>query len=210
MAKEIAVFIGEEGTTAQLSEIGKIVVFTKWSSKWQLVREQNFTLSGNLDLRMMRQTMSQAVEFLADCKIFVAQAVSGVPYFELEKGKISVWEFDGLPVDFLDYIWAKEAEVKANLENQAATAVVPAPVDLGNGCYRVSIQDIQNNNSGITSKQILLPFLSQGNFYQLEVLCSHIPPWLEMELGTNRFAGIVEKLAANQMKVLITRQTCNG
>jgi Fe-only nitrogenase accessory protein AnfO len=210
MAKEIAVFIGADGRTATLYEPGKIVVFTKWSQKWQLAREQALSLAGDRDLRGMRQKMSEILAFLGDCKIFVGQSVTGLPYFELEKGQVSVWEFEGLPLDFLDYVWAKEDEAKINLVNQAEVAGVSAPIDLGNGCFRVSIQDIQNNNSGITSKQILLPLLSQGKFYQLEVLCSHLPPWLEMELGNNRFVGTVEKLAANQIKVLITHQPCNS
>jgi Fe-only nitrogenase accessory protein AnfO len=210
MAKEIAVFIGADGRTATLNEQGKIVVFTKWSQKWQLTREQDFTLDGNWDLRAMRQKMGEILAFLGDCKIFVGQSVSGLPYFELEKGQISVWEQEGLPVDFLDSLWSAEAESKIDLENQRVRASVPVPIDLGKGCYRISLQDIQQNNSGITSKQVLLPFLSQGKFYQLEVLCSHIPPWLEMELAHKQFSGVVEKLAANQMKVLITHQPCGS
>ncbi len=210
MAKEIAVFIDADGRAATLNEQGKIVVFTKWSQKWQRTREQDFTLAGDLDLRAMRQKMGEILTFLGDCKIFVGQLVTGLPYFELEKGQISVWEYEGLPADFLDHVWATEEAAKIKLENQTELTSIPAPLDLGNGCYRISIQDIQNNNSGITSKQILLPFLSQGKFYQLEVLCSHLPPWLEMELGNNRFVGVVEKLASNQIKVVITHQPCDS
>lgn len=209
MAKEIAVFIGTDGTTATLDEPGKIVVFTKWSQKWQLAREREFTLAEGNDLRGMRQKMNEVLEFLVDCKIFVGQSVSGLPYFELEKGQISVWEFEGLPLDFLDRLWAKEEEAKINLEQQVEP-VLFVPTDLGNGYYRISIQDIQKNNSGVTSKQILLPFLNQRKFYQLEVLCSHIPPWLEMELSNNRFTGEAENLAVNQIKVLITHRTCES
>lgn len=210
MAKEIAVFIGADGTTALLNEQGKIVVFTKWSQEWQRTRELVFTLAGDRNLRAMRQKMSEVLTFLGDCKVFVGQSVSGLPYFELEKGQISVWEYEGAPVDFLGYVWATEEEAKIELENKTELTSVPAPMDLGNGCYRISILDIQNNNSGITSKQVLLPFLSQREFYQLEVVCSHLPPWLEMELSNKQFVGVVEKLAANQIKVLITHQPCNS
>lgn len=210
MAQEIAVFIGADGRTATLYEPGKIVVFTKWSQKWQLAREQALSLAGDRDLRGMRQKMSEILAFLGDCKIFVGQSVTGLPYFELEKGQVSVWEFEGVPVDFLDYVGDKEEASKVNLLKQTERASVPTPIDLGNGCYRISIQDIQKTNSGMTSKQVLLPFLSRKSFYQLEVLCSHLPPWLEMELENNQFVGVVEKLAANQIKVLITRKTCDN
>jgi hypothetical protein len=33
----------------------------------------------------------------------------------------------------------------------------------------------------ITSKQVLLPFLNNNNFNELEIDCSHVPHWFDKE-----------------------------
>lgn len=208
MAKEIAVFVDEEGKTASLVQRGKIIVYQKKQGLWQVSREKDFALDNHQGISGLRKSMAEALSFLDNCKVFVALSVVGLPYFELEKAYCSVWEFDGMALDLLDYVLAKEEENLAIDENQGQAPAIPEPLEVSPGSFQISLKELQRNNSGITSKQVLLPFLRGGQFYSLEVLCDHIPPWLEVVLLEGKLIGDVQKLSKDETRVTISKKGC--
>ena len=208
MAMEVAVLLGETGETVSIYEPGQVVIFRKMNGNWKPTKKDNVFLSKSLGLNGLREKMAETLGFLDDCKVFTARSVTGVPYYELEKAGCSVWEFEGKPDTFLDYIVEHEEEeqIQANAE---PVITPPKPVETSNGCYSISLKEIQSNNTGFTSKQVLLPFLRQGTFYTLEVVCSHVPPWLEVELADGSFSSYIEKLGKDELKVVIAKKTCD-
>lgn len=191
MGAEIAVHVGENGLTASLHEKGKVTVYRRNMGRWSPVREKEFMLDPGLGLRETREKMREAAAFLAGCGVFVGLNVTGVPYFELEKAGFSVWEYQGRPADFLDGILEKEEEDQARRDSREKICF-PVPEEMSGGCYRVSIKRIQEGNTGLTSKQALLPFIRRGGFYSLEILCSHTPPWLEAEIKGGSISGEIK------------------
>lgn len=210
MLKDVAVFVDDDGITASLSQPGKIVIYQRYQGAWRILREKPFCLNLGQGLRMMRTQMAELLAFLDGCKIFLGQSVTGVPYFELEKADISVWEFAGKPLDFLEYILAAEEKAQMQQANEREIYQIPVPKETAHGYYQISIKDIQENNGAVTSKQVLLPFIRQGSFYALEVVCNHIPPWLEGELAIGKLASRIEKVSNNEMRVTITKQVCQS
>ncbi|HEX3014948.1 MAG TPA: Fe-only nitrogenase accessory AnfO family protein [Desulfobacteria bacterium] len=206
MPKDIAVFLNDSGDAASLNQTGRIVIYHKEQSQWRVLRVRSFCLDKNGGLKGLRQSMVDVLKFLDACKIFVALSVVGVPYFELEKAKCSIWELDGKPEDFLDYILEEEEKTSPGQEN--THNLIPLPIGVSDGCYTVSLEELQANNSGITSKQVLLPFLRKGQFYSVEVRCNHIPPWLEAEALAGSLDLQVEKLGQNELKLLIMKKSC--
>lgn len=59
---------------------------------------------------------------------------------------------------------------------------LPAPLPVGDGCYRIDLAEILNNDASLNSKDVLVPFMSGAAFKQLEVLCDHPPRWFAREL----------------------------
>lgn len=209
MPKQIAVFVGDNGETTTLYEQGNLIVYQKNQGRWTELRQQEFVLDKSSGMKELRAGMDAAIEFLGECDTFVARSVVGVPYFSLEKAGFSVWEFEGRPVEFLDYILEQEEEARAAEAERQGNNVIPLPVEIGDGRFRISLKEIQANNSGFTSKQVLQPFLRKGRFYELEVLCGHVPPWLEAELAAGNMAGEVEKINRDEIKVTIYKKTCD-
>lgn len=204
MAKAIAVFLGEHGETAALEQPGQVMIYQKQQGRWQILRTKEFNFGQVRDARALRTGITEMVAFLEDCKIFVGRSVTGLPYFELEKAGRCVWEMTGKPVDFLDYVLTKEEEsIVAEAEK---VVVMPVAEDLGCGCYRISIKEIQEADLGITSKQALQPILRQGDFFRLEVLCRHVPPWLEAETILGNLTCISENLGSGEERVVISKK----
>ncbi|SCM82779.1 Nitrogenase iron-iron accessory protein AnfO [uncultured Sporomusa sp.] len=204
MVREIAVFVGDNGSTAALTEPGRVIVYQRQQGKWKPVREILFSLERSLGMPEVRRQLAAMLEALGNCRVFVARTVSGLLYKELEQAGFSIWEFAGQPSSFLEYILVQEEFTV----RQPATlqAVIPASMETEPGCYQVSLKEIQQSGSGLTSKQVLQPLLN-GNFYCIEVVCSHIPPWLEAECACGRFDCKVERLAEG-IKLVIKKQIC--
>ncbi|WP_425061436.1 hypothetical protein SCACP_34360 [Sporomusa carbonis] len=209
MTMAIAVHTGTKGESTVISDPGMIRIFRKRQGMWHIEREQAFQLVQDKGLREMRRQMAGLIEYLGECKVFVASTVTGVPYYELEKAGLSVWEYKGKPVEFLDYILEKEEEAAEQDTKTPAAVVIPTPEHLGNGFYKISIKEIQESESGITTKQVLMPFLRRGSYYQLEVLCNHVPPWLEAEAMTGNLCYESEKIAPGEVRLILRKQVCD-
>ncbi|SDD55643.1 Fe-only nitrogenase accessory AnfO family protein [Sporomusa acidovorans] len=204
MARDIAVFIGDNGTTTYPEEPGQVVIYRRQQGKWRQVSAMPFQLERASGITVVRRQVTGLIQWLGHCHIFVALSVSGLLYKELEQADFSIWEFSGRPTDFLEYILVQEE--MASRRNEPNTQAAPAVIETGPGCFQVSLKDIQQSSGGLTSKQVLQPLLA-GNYYLVEVLCSHIPPWLEAECISGRLDYKTER-TTNGIKLIIRKQRC--
>ncbi|QJW47216.1 nitrogenase [bacterium BFN5] len=206
MRVNIAVAVDPNGSTTSLYEPGRIVVYRKEQGTWRVAQEFVYDLEQDKGVRHMRQKIDEVVRFLAaESQVFVGLSVIGIPYFEIEKAGLSIWEFEGNPEEFLDYIITKEEE--AQLErDQIQPVAIPEPQETAPGHYAISLKEIQENHSGVTTKQVLLPFLQKGAFNNLEILCNHVPPWLEaMAMGKN-YDYLKEQINSKEVKVNLAKK----
>lgn len=208
MPADIAVFLDDQGNTASMYDPGTIQVYRKHQNQWTVTREMALFLQKGLGLGGLRKAMEEVVQFLGDCKIFVAAGVVGIPYFALEKAQCSVWEFEGNPREFLNYVLDQEEIARAE-RNQPTIVAIPNPVEKEAGIYTINLKEVQENNTNVTSKQVLMPFISKGLFYSLEVTCSHVPPWIDGFLVEKNMTYTLENLAPSLCKVTITKNTCS-
>lgn len=191
MPREMAVFVNDNGETASIYHQGIIKIYQRKQGQWSLLKERDFYLGENNTIKDIRIKMKQVIDFLEECKTFVGLTVTGVPYFELEKARCSVWEYQGRPRDFLDDILRMEEEEQHQKQSQSFISILPQVIE--NGCYRVSIKEIQQNNYGLTSKQVLLPIINKGEYEKLEIICNHIPPWLETQFALGILSADISK-----------------
>lgn len=209
MAKEIAVWVNEQQVTAGINEPGMLVVYAKENTVWSPVRQMPVSFDYKQGLAGLRRKMAELIVFLEQCKIFIALAVQGVPYFELEKAQINVWEIEGKPETFLDEVWERERELAAQKIMVVKPSVESFIEEPFCGHYFVNLIKVQQNNAGVTSKQVLLPLLRKGKFETIGIQCKHIPPWLEAELMGKKLDYAVEPINANEVKINITSRCCS-
>jgi Fe-only nitrogenase accessory protein AnfO len=199
---EIAVVLDANGNTARLTEPGRIVVYRKTGCSWDAIREIPFFLDMAKGLRETREKMGELLVFLGPCKLFVAKAAGGALFYELEKAGCSIWEIAGQPNEFLDTLVEDEEKEKAASLLRAAGGI-PAPTEVAPGKFTVSIRDVQGKTPLISSKQILQAFIGEGKFTELEVICDHVPPWIEMEAARLGYAMETGRLGENKVRVLL-------
>ncbi|ACL15926.1 conserved hypothetical protein [Methanosphaerula palustris E1-9c] len=207
---EIATMLGADDRTITLGEPGRVVVFHRRLGIWEVDREMGFTPDQCKSLREMRQMTAELILFLQECRIFVAQSASGALFFELEKARCHVWEITGTTDEFLNYVWEEEEEELAEADKPALESGVPTPVELIPGHFSISIKDIQVKTPEITSKQVLLQFIRQREFASLEIICDHVPPWIELEADQRGFTIEREQLGKNEVRARLIRGQAGG
>jgi hypothetical protein len=204
---EIAVLLGSDGRTIPLSEPGTFVVYLRVRNEWVKERELAFALDPLQGLQGLRKTVAALNGFLGNCKTVVATSASGALFFELEKARCSVWEISGTPDTFLNQVWRDEKEARGD-EPLPAGPGIPAPLELSPGTYYISIREIQGKRPEVSSKQILQEFVRKGEFSELEIICDHVPPWIEIEAEQRGFNIVSERTAQNEVRVFLKK--CAG
>ena len=203
---EIAAILGKDGCSGTLSEPGTVVVYQRQGCSFEPVRDMAFALDQDKGLKELRAKMAELIPFLKGCKIFVARSASGALYFELEKADFSVWEISGKPADFLAIIVEDEEKERVSAQAVGVTGIT-APAERAPGSFFISIKEIQGRYPAISSKQVLQQFIREGQFSELEVICDHMPPWIEMDAVCRGYSLHSEKLGPNECSVRLTKSS---
>lgn len=180
MGREIGAYVDGEGKITQLLQSGFLQIYRKEQGKWCKDRRMAMELNTAGTLTEVRQHMQVVIRFLGSCGALMAAGFPGLVLHELEKADIEMWEVTGDPVQHLDKILNERERLAAD-DTELDAACFPSIENRGDGKIFLSIFALQRGG-GLTSKQVLLPVLKQGNFRELEVLCAHVPPWLQSEV----------------------------
>jgi Fe-only nitrogenase accessory protein AnfO len=202
MISQIAVMHTYDGVTTTLTDPGIITIYSKDSSYWIPVRTMPFSLDQNQGMVQIRKEARRLVSFLGDCKIFVAKATKGIVFYELEKAHFDVWEISGKPHEFLDQVWDEEEK---DILQQSKKTDIPSPVEISPGQYYLSLIEMQTIRPDVSSKQILLKFIQTGAYQKLEVVCSHVPPWIAHESKSGCFSMQAENSGPEEVRLVLTK-----
>ncbi|MBP1928303.1 Fe-only nitrogenase accessory protein AnfO [Methanolinea mesophila] len=203
---EIAVMTGGDGHTVPLNEPGTVVVFRRSQGTWKTDRSLPFALDEEDGLSGLRRKMADLIAFLGDCRAVVAASASGAAFFELEKARCPVWEISGTALGVLDEVWREIQDEEATLTApQARGAGIPAPRETSPGKFAISIKEIQGTRPEVSSKQVLRQFVRRGEFTELEILCDHVPPWIEMDAECMGLTLDSERTGPDEVRVRLTR-----
>ena len=208
MQKEIAAVIGDDGCSTTLSKPGTVVVYRRNMGEWSPDRKIGFNPDAMENLAAMRKKMGDLISFLGECRIFVSDSATGARYFELMKAGCSVWEVSGRPDDFLEEVLEGEEKERAAREMKQGNEI-PGPYEKSSGEFYISIREVQGKSPGLTSKQILQEFIRAGKFIKLEIICDHMPPWIEMESEEKGYEIKSERIGQNEVKVILINNNGN-
>ena len=204
MADEIAVILKDDGTTGTLGEPGLLAVYSREAGTWKNVRGMSLAPDPSLGLKGMRAMTAGIISCLGDCCIIVTRSAGGALYFELEKARCALWEIAGRPGEFLDQVWADEEKERASAAAPAPAGSIPRPQEKTPGNFFISIKEVQGKRPDMSSKQILMQFIQSGGFLVLDILCSHVPPWIEAEAERRGYTLETEQVDRDSVKVRLT------
>lgn len=212
MSIKIGVLVDKDNKTTTIYESGIVNVYTK-EDEWKVVNEIAFNMNAEEGIAAIHKRVDELIESLDDCKVFIGKSVEGVPYTVLKRSGFTIAEAEGNPSEFLDEfleIFEEKKKKKQEEEAKKNSIANAEPVELDKpGSYFIDLKKLQEEDPNISSKKVLLPFLNNKTFYDLKVLCSHIPPWFEKELENLNMKMDSTKTANDVFEVIISHKVCN-
>lgn len=181
---KIAVVENSDGKTSSVFEPGWIAIYSDSSEKWaELGRFEN-PLHEAEGIAGIRRALLGIVDKLKDCKVIAASEISGVAFSIFEAAGFEIFTVEADYADILDSIKNEMNEASKEVPN-AKTADIHFYLKRGmnSGDYFLDLQEMMAENPQLTTKSILLPYLKEGDFARLDVVCSHVPPWFDREFG---------------------------
>lgn len=203
---KIAVFVNESGLSTEPSNATSVTIYEKHSNQWTVTQSHKVSISTPQTLSSVRAFLNEMINQLNDCKIIVASKMLGATYNILDRAGFQLWEFQGNPIEFLPII--EQKEIIQNYELEPESNPFAYFEDLGDQRYSINIKKILFNDPTLTSKKLLLPFLDHMDFYELEVIFSHLPPWLDIGLKKRNLVRDLIDHHIDEHKILITKGAC--
>ena len=200
---KIAVFVDEKGNVLPLYAAGTVELYVNKEDQWVCMKQIPFAIHDTLNIDEVRSRILAMIFEIDDCKMFVADTLRGFPHTIFEDKNIRAWKFNGvISVQLLDHIKGQINNIKAE-----SFTMIPAPVAIDNvrkGVYKIDLVKVQEHNYSLNSKEILLPFLQETTFQELEVICNHVPKWFDKELGALKFQYTMGESTGNLCHAFIS------
>lgn len=210
MIGEIAVLLDEKDKITSFDNINKINIFYQVNNEW-LLKEQlgHIVIEGN-SVGQIQKSIIGIIDKLDRCKIILGSIITGVPFHVLDRKGIIMCEADNYSDQILNEIMKDQLELEKKLASKDIVKEEfkgPKLVD-EDGVFFLDLISLQKTHPEISSKKAIIPFLTNIVFYELQVVCDHVMPWLEGELKNRELEYVKEPYEGNKIKLTITHCRC--
>lgn len=186
---KIAVFIDTQGEIASVFTPGIVRVFTYYGDHWRPVKDIPYALGQEMDLTEIRtRTLAMLTELTA-CRHFVALDIHGALRAWFDGMGITMWQCRGSAQACLSAVYHS---VRRRALPQVAAQQTYIQTGTDDGEYHINLMTALASDAGLTSKQLLLPFLQTRTFTRLNVICDHLPKWFAQQLPALNLALVVK------------------
>jgi Fe-only nitrogenase accessory protein AnfO len=206
---KIAVLIDKNDETTTFGKGATVEVFLKRGGEWEVIQKIEVVLEDSMGVSEVRQEAARIAKALGDCRLIVGKKVYGMAYNVFEAMKFAIWEIEGRPETFLDEIVeAEEAYVRqeTNKENEKLNEESYIK-KLSEGHYLIDLLYMQSLDRSISSKQAIIPFLEKQPFDRLDIVCTHIPPWIETQTEKYAVRMKIEDLDNGNYNVMLLKNS---
>jgi Fe-only nitrogenase accessory protein AnfO len=184
---EIAVLSGAGGG-APFYEKSLIMMVSDSRGSWESERTigfEPFRLDGSDALAEIHRRMQHLIGEIGECRAFVADEIKGIPFAILDSEGFFIWQMEGEPADLYDHIrkTLKERESAGSGKGCSCgggNGAVPVPEKIADGEYFIDLDRFLKEGI-FNSKEILVPFIQDVSFTRFNIICDHVPHWLEKD-----------------------------
>ncbi len=199
MNGKIAVVLNPQGEPSSLNEDCVVKIFTKQGDRWAAERQTAVQLATGDAPAVVRDKLKGLISVLGGCKVIAGSSISGLAYNILTRMGFYIFEINKVTEDVLDGI-AEDVRTEGTPKEVPPVQPFPSETETA-GVYWLDLIALQTVSPEISSKKALKPFFESTPFVCLELLCSHLPPWLENEQGLKIQAFAEE----GRVRAVITR-----
>jgi hypothetical protein len=201
---KMAVIVGDDGNISAAGAGTEVVKYTKVGGTWREDSRMPYGIDLGKGLLAARDDLAAVCRELDDCKAVIGASVAGIPYQMFDKAGLSILEVKSFSADDLPLL---EGLLTSG---QPIEETIEGPISTGNdGNFTFDMNEAQRKHPDRSSKMLLKDFLDNVPFYTLEVICKHVPPWIESMAPSAGFL-LSSKTDAEGSVVLTIGRGCNA
>lgn len=176
----MVIFFGPDDAVSDFQSMTYWYSYIRRNGSWQRDLRVNYSPPLDGDLAALRQNVNTLLDKLTDCRVVFVKSITGIPYNILDKRGFIICETEAFDLGLLEETY-QELLTMAAEDEQKMIRKAPYALDT-EGDYFFDLQSFQRENPDTSSKKALVPFLTNVDFYSLELICAHIPPWFDGKL----------------------------
>ncbi|WP_048130279.1 MULTISPECIES: Fe-only nitrogenase accessory protein AnfO [unclassified Methanosarcina] len=204
---KIAVVENDNQQTSSIFKPGFIAVYEEDGGEWKVLNRFENQVFNAKGMAAVRTAVADTVKQLGDVKVVVASEIPGIASGTFQAAGFDIFLVESGVLDVLDSIKKEMLEAIEKRQEEPCKFDIMEFLEPGvnKGDFSINIEEIMFKNPDLTSKRILIPYLKNGEFNRLDVVCSHTPKWFVTDLGTMGFQYETVKELLNRKTVRIVR-----
>jgi len=186
---KIAVVENSDQKTSSIFEPGFVAIYEKDGGEWKVLNRFENKLYSAKGIAAVLTAVADTVKQLNDVKIMVASEIPGVAFGAFQAAGFDIFLVENSVLDVLDSVKKEMHEIISERQKEPRKFDIMQFLEPGEnkGYFSLNMESILLKNPDLTSKKILIPYLKNGEFNRLDVICSHIPKWFYTDLSVLGF-----------------------
>jgi Fe-only nitrogenase accessory protein AnfO len=182
---KIAVVENNNQKTSSIFEPGFVAIYEEDGGEWKVLNRFENKVCNAKGIAAVRMAVGDNVKQLDDVKIVVASEIPGVAFGTFQAAGFEIFLVENSALDVLDSVKKEMLELieERKEKPQKFDIIQFLKPGMNKGDFCLNMEEILSKNPELTSKKILIPYLKNGEFNRLDVTCSHIPKWFNIDLG---------------------------
>lgn len=190
---KIAVVENEKQKASSIFEPGFIAIYEEDDGEWKVLTRFENKVCNAKGMAAVRTAVADTIEQLGYVKIIVASEIPGIASGTFQAAGFDIFLVENSVLNVLDSIKKEVLEAIEERQKEPPKFDITQFLEPGvsKGDFSINIEEIMFKNPELTSKKILIPYLKNGEFNRLDVICSHIPKWFFTDLGAMGFESLL-------------------
>ena len=182
---KIAVVESSNQKTSSIFEPGFVATYENDGGEWKVMNRFENKVCNAKGIAAVRMAVADIIKQLDDVKIVVASEIPGVAFGIFEAAGFEIFLVKNSALDVLDSVKKEMLEVIEEQQEKPRKFDIVQFLEPGmyKGDFCLNMEEILSKNPQLTSKKILIPYLKNGEFNRLDVICSHVPKWFDKDFG---------------------------
>lgn len=190
----IAAAMQDSDLSNSFLECTHLSLFKREDAGWKAVRQVPVELPDFTAPSDFRDRLRGLIDAVGeDCRILAGRNISGLAFNVFDRMGFYIFDiieisdacFDGILSDI------EAGDEAARIRRETLENARPVETDTP-GHYYLDLIMLQDSNPDVSSKKAIRTFLEDTPFLELELRCSHLPPWMEdmgYEIRTSPSSG---------------------
>lgn len=181
---KISVVESNDQKTSSIFEPGFIVTYEEDGGEWKVLNRFENKVCSAKSIAAVRMAVEDTIKQLDNVKIVVASEIPGIASGIFEVAGFDIFLVEKSGFDVLDSVKKEMGEIIEKQQEKLSKFDIMQFLEPGmnKDDFCLNMEKILSKNPQLTSKKILLPYLKNGEFNRLDVICSHIPKWFTTNL----------------------------